>query len=735
MKRYYGVIKDRSTADEFLGNLYLATEGVGGIRQRKGYTAPIKVLSDYSYLEAVKPDAKANLMNRLSESGYIKEAMTNNAEIAILDSLTRNSTAANLSDVENEKTIASIARFAQNLYLVVTPPVENGGAFADGWLSHLAGMKILYIYEYETTTNIENTTIDEETGETTTTITTETETHREISNFWLGHNNSNALAPAIAYEITSTYDYEAIVKLAWCPVDGPSTKEELKSVMSAIDICCYSARIRDRSVIMEHSGSGHSNEVFGAAGPCGGFILHKTKNHGYGITIFNSTDRTPLYTWNEESIPYNKMDESREHAIAVNLGGLGRIINDDKDDNGDYIIKMTALAPIFCPAINDFALTAKWMPQGLHDYSYFDKSGHIHLKQSSNEDTVFFADHGVYLFDGPIENFNLSDRMSPDANPENTVIIKRPKPSSWFTYADRFYAIFDSKDGLSLGSWLNTKNNGEAYDMRYVGTPIINSDGSVRFANNPNSRNSAWCPAVIGSDGNANHGSIMIAVVKFNNLTEWYDPSHTSGNTSRYGLQPYLFGYMHGDDINNSSFNNRYFDGFSQDAYYGSGGYRITDNGGNWDDYASITNYGFYAQLSSGTWYIMVRSVHPRYSSVWNDIYAITSGEPVPKYNDYNKAGSHTSFNNNAFNTRFLLGGYTGFDTSWKASKLEVSRPWDRGQAYMSWDSYSQFNPPNISADFKFVALANASGNNWENLGAEAKNTIIEEIVNRYFGS
>lgn len=714
MNRYYGVIKDRTTSDEFI-NKFLEAASLQG-RYRDVVRNNV-VLSDYTYLTTMGDASKAQMMQHLADTGYIKEAMSYEGELAVLDSLTRNPESANLTGLEYQN--ASIIRFASNLYLIVVrgltaAEIEGGDSYNDPtWFNDaLTQVKVLHVVPEEVTTT------DPETGETTTT------TVYRSTVFQLGSDNSNGFAPAVAYEITSTYSGDVLVKLAWCPNECAGTEENLKSVMSALDICTYTADIEGSGdaahVVLKNvnGGSGHTAEVFGAGSARGGFLYNIMENGSYGLTIFNS-DRTPLYTWSADAGAYDAVDSTGAYALNVNLGGFGRVISDEKvnESSKEYVIKMTALAPLFCPATKKKAKYAKWMPQGLHDYSYFDKSGHIRLKGSKSEDSVFFADHGVYLFDGPASNFSESSRMTPDAMPENLVVIKRPQPSSWLPYSGRFYAIFDCKDGLSRTGWFNTKEGGEAYDMTFVGSPTINADGSARFVNRATNPSSGWVTFPWGADA-INHGSFSVVVFKY-----------SYSGTRKWHWAPFICG-----DI---------FDTISKEGCTlenTCSGYMLPIFG----DYNLGVHQGIIGSgevirmfnVSQDHWYILFNGVNGGSGGLGLYAYDLETGTALSQVNnEYNPFYNFMNWqiqNQQEVPVRFYFGGYPKND-SWKANYYQ-------GQSWISsgpdaWASdWSRGNQEGggdvgyLNVDIKFAALADWSG--WS-LSVTRPSDALSSIVNK----
>ena len=494
MERYYGVITGydpdtsaysttyaKKTANEFLNKLFKASK----VAKSGSSTAinPIKILSNYTYLTNNGDSSQNDIINDFYSGGVYAETRTPEGEVAILADKTTGMYGANIEN-SDELSVAAVARFSDRLYLVVRPHLPSGDLI-DGWVRSISDIRIEHHYPYTITPEPEeNEGDDDEDPPTPEPVTID---HKTV--FHLGSNNSNSYAPAIAYEITTTQSKDTLVKLAWCPADTPSSEKELKNHFTQWDICCYGTKIEGATgarTLAITNGKSHAAEDFGAAGPIGGFIIHKMKNgtYKYGITVFNS-DGSPLYTWSDNARPWDEFDSTGEIPRNVNHGGIGRLISKKtvSEDSEETILKMAVLAPIFCPAANDQADTAKWMPQGLYDYSYFDKTGHIYLKKSddmADSTPVFFADHGVYLLDGGLGGYQLTDRSLPESYAINTSVVERPVIPDEMPYSQGMWAYFDCKAGLSESGWLNYRDTN---DMLFTNGPVINSDGSAHFVN------------------------------------------------------------------------------------------------------------------------------------------------------------------------------------------------------------------------------------------------------------
>jgi len=712
MKRLYGVISDQATASEFLNKLYEA--GLDDGETKSNFASPIKMISSYTYLTELGNSARAEALNRLHSEGVIQEALSGEAEARVFTDLTKG--VVQLPDG------AEVAKFADNLYLGVIPP----GVEYSWYSTHLVRIMIFQFYTEE---------VETEGG---------TETVQHMNEFMLGSNNSNALAPHVAYELTTVYSGDVLVKLAWCAEGCPSTEEALKNVFSALTINKYVVKVENAGhdgaqVIMAQNGGGHSDIVFGAGGPVGGFLLHTMKKEVNGsrhaITIFNG-DATPLYTWSAGSKPWDELDSTKNYPVnvAANVNvSRGRIISSDTYGTGSNpgpLITMSALAPICTPAIDDIADTAKWMPQGPHDYSYFDNSGHIVMTKGNSPNTVFFADHGLYLYDGELSDKWSTDGLEvPDIAPSDMVNIKRPEPSSWLPYASRFYAIFDSKDGLSSNCWYNTVEGGDDYDMRFVGTPTINSDGSARFENSPYATNSAWVPAKFGW-GTAYNASIVIAVIKFNNLAPWGDPNH---DAPRYGFIAHLLSYVVSSEQRSLLNSGEECVGVHHWAWP-SGPIRIANESGSWYHWHSGSQM-LSADLNNlNDRYMIIISPSGESNTTDFLLYKINSD------GTYSLVASASDIYYNIQQTidcRFYLGSYDGRDTSWRTQPAQVLRPYEN--AATTWnDGYKQFGAPRASIDCSFLALADSQEKSWKyfewGYPSGSKTEILNAIAQRYKG-
>lgn len=726
MERYYGVITSidpststyseayaKKTANEFLNKLYKATKVVDS-----PYTYnPINILSNYSYLNNNGDNSQNRLIDNFYSGGVYAETRTPEGEVAILVDKTTGMSGANITNAD-ELSVAAVARFSDRLYLVVRPPLPNGDPI-DGWVRHLCDIRIEHHYPYTVTPEVQE---GEEPPEPVTVD------HKTV--FHLGSNNSNGYAPAVAYEITTTQSKDTLVKLAWCPADTPSSEKELKSHFTQWDICCYSTIIEGIAgarTLAVTNGKSHTADDFDAGGPIGGFVIHKMKNgsYKYGISVFN-TDGSPLYTWSDNARPWDEFDSTGEIPRNVNQGGIGRLISKKtvSEDSEETILKMAVLAPIFCPAANDQADTAKWMPQGLYDYSYFDKTGHIYLKKSddmADSTPVFFADHGVYLLDGGLGGYQLTDRSLPESYAINTSVIERPKSPSWLTGYFRFVAVFDCLDGLSTSGWLNTIEGGSGYDMNYIGTPIINNDSSARFINRANNPVSAWVPYSWGTK-EVYKGSYYVAVFKY------------KYNGNRPGpWAPFVLGDILGDDWAHAQI-------YSQQLEHTLTGLELPP----WGDYNLGMHYGTFGNSEVGRitttqqdhWYIVFVGPDGTSNSIYIKLYDLETGAQV--YNGYILQNT-TVFQFMSWQRsqnppveaafRFFLGGYPHNDTSWKTEWYQgqyFSSPW-----YADWASGAG-SDSDITTDVKFAAIADWSGDSLNRVPGTTISAMINDIREHY---
>lgn len=427
--RKYGVIKDSATATKFISDLNASGEVAVGLA------------SSYA-----NEEDQAAAWNGLVSQGTVNEAVSASAQAFMLSQLTL--TAAN---VAGQQSGDQVLRLADDIYMVIQP------------FNVSAEIPVTRIYIKHSST-----------------VTTVCD---------LGSPGSNTFAPAVAYEITSTAEGDVLVKLAWCTEDCPTTEKHLKKIFACLNINCFTAKIESGELVIKAGSVQHTDSIFGAEGPCSGFVLHKMNNarnagSAYGLTIFNR-DGSPLYTWCGNSKPYSVVIDG--NAPYVNIAdhretGLGRHIIEATDEYKP--IKMAVFAPIFCPSVNDTAKTAKWIQQSPHDYSYFDNTGHIALSMGNQKSSVWLVDHGACLLDGTTSDYKTDNYSMPLSNPANIAVVNRPVIDNKIPFADEFSGYFDSSDGLSSSGWMNA--NGSV-DMTFFGSPTVDVDSQnnqkyVRFA-------------------------------------------------------------------------------------------------------------------------------------------------------------------------------------------------------------------------------------------------------------
>lgn len=703
MKRLYGVISDQATASEFLNKLYEA--GLDDGETKSNFASPIKMISSYTYLTELGNPARAEALNRLHSEGVIQEALSGEAEARVFTDLTKG--VVQLPDG------AEVAKFADNLYLGVIPP----GIEYSWYSTHLVRIMIFQFYTEE----VENDGV--------------TETVQRMNEFMLGSNNSNALAPHVAYELTTVYSGDVLVKLAWCAEGCPSTEVALKNVFSALTINKYVVKVENAGhdgaqVIMTQNGGGHSDIVFGAGGPVGGFLLHTMKKETNGsrhaITIFNG-DATPLYTWSAGSKPWDELDSTKNYPVNVAANGnisRGRIISSDTYGTGSNpgpLITMSALAPVCTPAIDDIADTAKWMPQGPHDYSYFDNSGHIVMTKGNSPNTVFFADHGLYLYDGEWGDKWSTDGLEvPDIAPSDMVNIKRPEPSSWLPYASRFAAIFDCEDGLSSSAWFNTVDGGDALDMRFIGAPIINSDGSARFINRANNPISGWVPINWGSSAAYNF-SFSVEVFKY---------SYSGDKRNEWA--PFVMGAIIGSPWWGGSYFATYHTIDGLKLPMGNSFNLGISNGKPVGAEETLRMY----DTDQDRWYIVLQGAESNGNGYFINCFDLETGAKL--------SGISTKYSTVSINMeiwqrqqnppvpvdlRFYIGGYPNNDTTWKSEYVQgqlYASPW-----YGDW-ARGNNTTSELKIDVKFLALADWSSWSIKYGPSDFVSKVVTEIRRHY---
>lgn len=460
MKRYYGVIKDEDTAKKFVNDLYAATS--------KDDFSPIKIMSYYDLTEKARA-AQQKALDRLYSIGFVNTIIDSETQEMLIRIASKNTFGL------TEDSVDQTAVLADNLAIIVHPP--TGGSDAS-------------IEEYDANIIIKHTV-------------TKSDDTKVTSTTYLRTLNDNTAARGVAYEITSTESGDALVKIASCL---PDISVDSKAFVG-LSINAYESGDTALPIV---SLSNHSALNFGTKGSYGGFALHRMKDGDdvFGITVFRR-DGSPLFTWTPDG---ESLLDTNESGQLININSpMGRNLGDVFDEDGQPVIQMAALAPIFCPASTNISRTAKWMQQSPHDYSYFDGSGHIQVGRKKN---TFFVDHGVCLFDdvpGSTEG-----TIIPGIRPTNEAISVRPEIPDEMPYSQHLFAYFDSKAGLSSKGWMNYRD--ENNDMIFSGKPIINSDGSCRFisrASNP--VYGRFTGPMYGWDGaNDKYGWVIFAVLKVN---------------------------------------------------------------------------------------------------------------------------------------------------------------------------------------------------------------------------
>lgn len=424
--RKYGVIKNNQTAVKFINDL---NESIG---------QGIWILSEY-LTEAMATAA----VSALTSNGTINEVLSNDAQNVIFTDLTLNASGSS-SDASGGDDACIL--LSNNLFLVVRPYNNSGTPVTRMFIKH---------------------TYTPDTGDPITTVMD------------LGQLNSDNRACALAYEITICSDggdKDCLVKLAWCGPDTLTTERALSKIFAGLDINCYTGSFSGNTYNIYPGRTQHTDVVFGYKAPYGGFVIHKMKdpaNSGstYGITIF-AEDATPLYTWAGYSKPFTivKNGCACYANVSGNHPGLGRHICEATEDYAP--IKLAVLAPIFCPSVDDYAAKAKWIQQSPHDYSYFDRSGHIKLSKAKESGTAVFVDHGVCLLDGDAE-YTDHGEMIPDSSPYNLAALHRPDIPTKIAYASDFSVYLDSEAGLDATTWMSLNDYS---DMTFSGSATVGTD-------------------------------------------------------------------------------------------------------------------------------------------------------------------------------------------------------------------------------------------------------------------
>lgn len=483
MDRYYGVITStKESALKFMMDLSAATATDKG--------GPIKAVTSYS-LTSMTIGLYNQLINHLLSAGYITVMPTDDAINVVLESLTKDQISP--YDAELNPELDVVAALGENIYLVVHPADSSATEQGDfNWRSRIRVVqKVITTEEIEPEESSEEEEEDPVEPETVTTVRTNSVDLIAI--------NSNNAAKYIAYEITSTYSGDALIKIATTDGNGfPAEEDSLQRFLQVrftqMNIKAYKAWAESDTAYIAHVDGDARHKAFNSvSGVYGGFVIHQMKKESsattiydegsdsvtaYGLTIF-WTDGTPLYTWSDSSEPWDTVTEAGWGGVNRQIGRTvhGNRV-DPEDSDSDPIIKMGALGPIFCPSMNDVAKYAKWMVQGPHDYSYFDNSGHLYLKGlgetsalGNSNDNVFFMDYGIALWDGPLSNFTLSNKSIPDIYPDNEGLYIRPYIENLIPYGGvHMQAYFDGKKGLNPTVWQSI--NDEGCDMSLTGVTV-----------------------------------------------------------------------------------------------------------------------------------------------------------------------------------------------------------------------------------------------------------------------
>lgn len=684
MDRLYGIIKDTETAKTFINDLYDATttEENGG---------PVTMLSDYISVPSMS--SMNSLFNKLSRMGIATATMTDEARQIVLDILTRDQI-TNASSGQMEVTsFDTVACIGEGIYLVIKPNYE--GTTAVGVL-----MSVVHIYTYDD-------------GGTATTGYTVVD---------LRHPNDNGAAPALAYEITPTKSGDALVKIASCVLDCTTDEDRLRQFFSTLNIFSYE--------VIKPQGSppsgiscvkSHSAAYFGASGSKGGFVLHAmhTDKSKYGLTIFN-TDGTPLFTWVTGCKPFNTLTEDQEKFMYV-IDPVGRNISEarhnDEDPESDRVIEMGVLAPIFCPSYDDRAEWAKWMQQGPHNYSYFDRSGHIRLRSNmSSSETVFLMDYGVALWDGTASEYSASDKSAPDIDPRNMSTYERPDIEIPLPNSEHMYAYFDSLAGLDDQGWMNFRD--PANDMIFSSTPNVRNDDGMycRFTNGASGYNVGYFNSKYGETTDTHAGCSKFIVFRY-----------SFNGTNPSGWKGGLFGDIFSDEtlaaihsvvaaamhmmFNKVTANSdlSYTDGYTENDYHN------VLSGASQNKWYILCFGGGQNQGNSDLMYLYDAD----YTKSGDTITPIllTSNSPRLSY----------ALKTQLWPSRFYLGCYPGNDPSWKTridqGQFTVS-PWTQ-----TWPSGSDAS---ISVDVKFIAFGRQEDTGYTIQDSAYRTRCVQYLAERF---
>lgn len=577
--RKYGVIKDKASAVAFINDLNQSVPD-----------GAIGLLSEYLVASSL-----TTVMAALVSGGIVNEIVSGDAVDVLLGDLTITAGNAVTSDISKDSDC--VIRLADRVYFVVKPYDAQAGI-------PVTQVFIKHVYEREGIS------------------------YAEVAH--LGHPNSNGVACALAYEITQTSggDGDCMVKLAWCVPETEGSEKALGKIFSAMTINCYLAKIEENKCVIRTAGVSHNNYVFGAGGPCGGFVLHAMNDGSksgskFGLTIFN-TDGSPLYTWCANSEPFS--DVSNGSACNVNMYGLGRHFEEATENSQP--IKVAVMAPIFCPSVNDTAKTAKWLQQSPHDYSYFDRSGHICMTKHKENDMVWLVDHGLCLYDGNADQYTTKGETVPDSNPSNLALVTRPIFPDTIPYADDFTGYFDAEGGVENGVWMSANSFD---DMVLNGAELMVDPGNGKQFVRMYRDSSSWGYGYLPFAVDLNHTKEGLDI--FDNTPEFNDWIWTEvliagkmklemANSSEYG--PDLFGLYRNVNITTAEIGTQ-----EQSPYF-----------------STYTN-GSASTISNGYWYLGGQSA-------WNTRYD-RGAATVPASSPYTFTSSEVRFVSRMLLTRKSL--------------------------------------------------------------------------------
>lgn len=521
MVRYYGVIKDIDTAKLFSGHLFMAVSGATQKADGK-YTSGLQPIGSVnSLISAVSSKVPSFLSETLEGAGasfiesvnqQIGDAFTATGQVLptseeeqdiALSTDARGRYGPTTKDANGDY-INEVIRISDDIMLIVQPKIEvappsqqgDCPCFTDGAL--LASfIAVRQIYR----------------------VTVDGSERTEYSDTLLRQTNDNNFAPYLAYEITRTESGDVLVKIAGSAIET----EPVASDFVGLSIKSYGPTRGGVITTM----TTHTANYFGAAATYGGFVLHAMKNGDatVGLTLFRP-EGNPLFTFidgapniQERVTGDNGNDVFPNTNSAINRVVEERLRQEAKDGektdtrNSNSIIKMGVLAPIFSPGSGTaIAKYAKWMIQGPHDYSYFDRTGHIYIAGN-----YYFVDYGICLHDGSNgKKYTNAQGFLPGTIVHSMPNYIRPEPDIWIPYRNGLDLYFDSKAGLTEDSWKNCM--GEK-DMIFSGSPSINADGSVRFAISSTPSYGYIPDAPVLSDFDSK-GFVTYFAYKLTNLTE-----------------------------------------------------------------------------------------------------------------------------------------------------------------------------------------------------------------------